>query len=75
VKCVSNVPMFFEALWDMSETDMSHVYGTCTVSDLQQAVVVVGGHTTNNTRNRAVCISVRAVNSVMQTVYRYQLCR
>jgi hypothetical protein len=32
----------FEALWDMSEADMSNVYGTYTVSSLQQAAVVVG---------------------------------
>eukprot|EP00953_Heterococcus_sp_UTEX-ZZ885_P001702 1443-Heterococcus_DN1.PRE.3 len=42
VKRVSNVPMF-EALWDMSEADMSSAYGTYTVSSLQQAPVVVGG--------------------------------
>ena len=54
VKCVSDVPMF-EALWDMSEADMSDVYGTYTVSDLQQAAVVVGGGV------RAVVSSVAAV--------------
>jgi hypothetical protein len=54
VKCVSDVPMF-EALWDMSEADMSDVYGTYTVSDLQQAAVVLGGGV------RAVVSSAAAV--------------
>ena len=54
VKGVSNVPMF-EALWDMSEADMSNVYGTYTVSSVQQAAVVVGGGV------RAVVSSLAAV--------------
>jgi hypothetical protein len=53
-KRVSNVPMF-EALWDMSEADMSNVYGTYTVSSLQHASVVIGGGV------RAVVSSVAAV--------------
>jgi hypothetical protein len=39
---ILNVPMF-ETLWGMSEADMSSMYGTYTVNDLQQAAVVVGG--------------------------------
>jgi hypothetical protein len=45
----------FEALWDMSEADMSDVYGTYTVSALQQAAVVVDGGV------RTVVSSVAAV--------------
>jgi hypothetical protein len=45
----------FEALWDMSEADMSSVYGTYTVSSFQQAAVVVGGGV------RAVVNSLAAV--------------
>jgi hypothetical protein len=33
----------FEALWDMSEADMSSVYGTYTAGLQQAAAVVVGG--------------------------------
>jgi hypothetical protein len=54
---VSNVPLF-EALWDMSEADMSSMYGTNTVSSLQQAAVVVGGGA------RAVVCSLAAVVGV-----------
>jgi hypothetical protein len=54
VQLVSNVPMF-EALWDVSEADMSSVYGTYTVGLQQAAAVVVGG-------------GVRAVVSSLATV-------
>eukprot|EP00953_Heterococcus_sp_UTEX-ZZ885_P017146 9604-Heterococcus_DN1.PRE.10 len=45
----------FEALWDMSEADMSYICGAYTVSSLPQAAVVVGGGV------RAVISSVAAV--------------
>eukprot|EP00953_Heterococcus_sp_UTEX-ZZ885_P008990 5330-Heterococcus_DN1.PRE.2 len=45
----------FEALWDMSEADMSSVYGTYTAGLQQAAAVVVGG-------------GVRAVVSSLATV-------
>jgi hypothetical protein len=54
VKRVSNVPMF-EALWDMSEADMSSVYSTYTSGLQQAAAVLVGG-------------GVRAVVSSLATV-------
>jgi hypothetical protein len=42
MKRVSDVPMF-EAMYDMSELDMSDVHGTYAVRSLQHAPVVVGG--------------------------------